>query len=47
MPTKLFYTSATRKVSYENWYPDKGPTTAEFEKRSEKSLKWLGEISRK
>ena len=21
---KLFYTSATRKVGYEKWYPDKG-----------------------
>jgi len=44
---KLFYTSATRKVSYEKWYPDKGLTTAESEERSEKWLKLLCEISRK
>ncbi len=44
---KLFYTSATRKVSYEKWYPDKGLTTAEYEERSEKWLKLLREISRK
>lgn len=44
---KLFYTSATRKVSYEKWYPDKGLTTAEYEERADKWLKLLREISRK
>lgn len=44
---KLFYTSATRKVSYEKWYPDKGITTAEYEERADKWLKLLREISRK
>ena len=44
---KLFYTSATRKVSYEKWYPDKGLTTAEYEERADRWLKLLREISRK
>ncbi len=44
---KLFYTSATRKVSYEKWYPDKGLTTAEYEERADKWLKLLREITRK
>ena len=44
---KLYYTSATRKVSYEKWYPDKGLTTAEYEERADKWLKLLREISRK
>ena len=44
---RLFYTSATRKVSYEKWYPDKGLSTAEYEERADKWLKLLREISRK
>ena len=44
---KLFYTSATKKVTYEKWYPDKGVTTAEYEERAERWLKLLREISRK
>lgn len=44
---KLYYTSATAKVSYEKWYPDKGLTTAEYEERADKWLKLLREISRK
>jgi iron(III) transport system substrate-binding protein len=44
---RLFYTSATRKVSYEKWYPDKGLTTAEYEERADKWLKLLREITRK
>ena len=44
---KLYYTSATRKVAYEKWYPDKGLTTAEYEERADKWLKLLREISRK
>ena len=44
---QLFYTSATKKVTYEKWYPDKGVTTAEYEERAERWLKLLREISRK
>jgi ABC-type Fe3+ transport system substrate-binding protein len=44
---KPFYTSATKQVSYEKWYPDKGLTTAEYEKRADRWLKLLREIPRK
>ena len=44
---KLYYTSATKKVVYEKWYPDKGVTTAEYEERADRWLKLLREISRK
>jgi len=44
---KLFYTSATKPVSYEKWYPDKGLSTAEYEERADKWLKLLREISKK
>lgn len=44
---KLFYTSATRKVAYEKWYPEKGLTTAEYDERSQSWLKLLREITRK
>jgi len=44
---KLFYTSVTKKVAYEKWYPDKGVTTAEYEERADRWLKLLREISRK
>lgn len=44
---KLFYTSATKPVGYEKWYPDKGLSTAEYEERADKWLKLLREISRK
>jgi iron(III) transport system substrate-binding protein len=44
---KLFYTSATKPVNYEKWYPDKGLTTAEYEERADRWLKLLREISRK
>jgi iron(III) transport system substrate-binding protein len=44
---KLYYTSATKPVTYEKWYPDKGLTTAEYEERADKWLKLLREISKK
>ena len=44
---KLFYTSATKPVTYEKWYPDKGLTTAEYEERADRWLKLLREISKK
>lgn len=44
---KLFYTSATKKVNYEKWYPEKGLTTTEYDDRSQAWLKLLREITRK
>jgi iron(III) transport system substrate-binding protein len=44
---QLYYTSATKKVNYEKWYPEKGLATAEYEERSDRWLKLLREITRK
>jgi iron(III) transport system substrate-binding protein len=44
---KLFYSSPTKEVGFEKWYPEKGLTTAEYQDRSDKWLKLLREITRK
>ncbi len=44
---QLFYGSAAKVSGFERWYPEKGLTTEEYEKRAEGWLKLLEEISRK
>ena len=47
MYEQLFYGSAARVSGFERWYPEKGLTTEEYEKRAEGWLKLLDEITRK
>ena len=44
---QLFYGSAAKVSGFERWYPEKGITTEEYEKRAEGWLKLLEEITRK
>lgn len=44
---QLFYGSAAAKTGFERWYPEKGLTTEEYEKRADGWLKLLDEITRK
>jgi iron(III) transport system substrate-binding protein len=44
---QLFYGSAAKVSGFERWYPEKGVTTEEYEKRAEGWLKLLEEITRK
>lgn len=43
----LFYGSATKASSFERWYPEKGLTMEEYEKRADGWLKLLNDITRK
>ena len=47
MYSDLFYGSATKASGFEKWYPEKGLTTEEYEKRADGWLKLLDEITRK
>jgi iron(III) transport system substrate-binding protein len=47
MYSELFYGSAANTSGFERWYPEKGLTTEEYEKRAEGWLKLLNEITRK
>ena len=47
MYTQLFYGSAANTSGFERWYPEKGLTTEEYEKRADGWLKLLNEITRK
>jgi ABC-type Fe3+ transport system substrate-binding protein len=42
---QLFYGSAAEARGFERWYPEKGLTTEEYEKRAESWLKLLQEIT--
>ena len=44
---QLFYGSAAKVSGFERWYPEKGVTMEEYEKRAEGWLKLLEEITRK
>lgn len=44
---QLFYGSAAKFAGFERWYPEKGLTTEEYEKRADGWLKLLEEITRK
>lgn len=44
---QLFYGSAAKVSGFERWYPEKGLTTEEYEKRADGWLKLLEEITRK
>lgn len=44
---QLFYGSAAKVSGFERWYPEKGLTTEEYEKRAEGWLKLLEEITRR
>jgi len=44
---QLFYGSAAKVSGFERWYPEKGVTTEEYEKRAEGWMKLLEEITRK
>lgn len=44
---QLFYGSAAKVSGFERWYPEKGVTTEEYEKRADGWLKLLEEITRK
>jgi iron(III) transport system substrate-binding protein len=44
---ELFYGSAAAASGYERWYPEKGMTTQEYEKRADGWLDLLQEITRK
>jgi iron(III) transport system substrate-binding protein len=44
---QLFYGSAAKVSGFERWYPEKGISTEEYEKRAEGWLKLLEEITRK
>ena len=41
---QLFYGSAAKASGFERWYPEKGLTTEEYEKRAEGWLKLLNEL---
>ena len=43
---QLFYGSAAKASGYERWYPEKGLTTQEYEKRADGWLELLQEITR-
>jgi iron(III) transport system substrate-binding protein len=43
---QLFYGSAAKLSGFERWYPEKGMTTEEYEKRAEGWLQLLQEITR-
>jgi iron(III) transport system substrate-binding protein len=47
MYSDLFYGSAAKASSFERWYPEKGQTMEEYEKRAEGWLKLLDDITRK
>src|SRR5258708_2274062 len=47
MYSDLFYGSAAKASSFERWYPEKGQTMEESEKRAEGWLKLLDDITRK
>jgi iron(III) transport system substrate-binding protein len=47
MYSDLFYGSAAKSSSFERWYPEKGLTMEEYEKRADSWLKLLDEITRK
>lgn len=47
MYSDLFYGSAAKVSGFERWYPEKGVTTEEYERRAEGWLKLLDEITRK
>jgi iron(III) transport system substrate-binding protein len=47
MYSDLFYGSAAKSSSFERWYPEKGLTMEEYEKRADGWLKLLDEITRK
>jgi hypothetical protein len=42
---QLFYGSAAEARGFERWYPEKGLSTEEYEKRAEGWLKLLQEIT--
>jgi len=44
---QLFYGSAAKVSGFERWYPEKGLTTEEYERRADGWLKLLEEITRK
>ncbi len=44
---QLFYGSAAKASGFERWYPEKGMTTEDYEKRADGWLKLLEEITRK
>ena len=44
---QLFYGSAASVTGFERWYPEKGLTTQEYQKRADGWLKLLQEITRK
>lgn len=46
MYSELFYGSAVKTSSFERWYPEKGLSMEEYEKRAEAWLKLLNEITR-
>lgn len=47
MYSDLFYGSAAKSSAYERWYPEKGLTMDEYEKRADGWLRLLDEITRK
>lgn len=47
MFSDLFYGSAANVASFERWYPEKGLTMEEYEKRADGWLKLLNDITRK
>jgi len=47
MYSDLFYGSAAKASSFERWYPEKGLTMEEYEKRADGWLKLLDDITRK
>jgi iron(III) transport system substrate-binding protein len=47
MYSELFYGSATKASGFERWYPEKGVTMEEYEKRADGWLKLLNDITRK
>lgn len=44
---ELFYGSAAKDSGFERWYPEKGVTTEEYDRRADGWLKLLDEITRK
>jgi iron(III) transport system substrate-binding protein len=47
MYSDLFYGSAAKASSFERWYPEKGLSMEEYEKRADGWLKLLNDITRK
>ena len=47
MYADLFYGSAANAASFERWYPEKGLSMEEYEKRADGWLKLLNEVTRK